>query len=527
MSFNRQSVGAKLYSLVGVFALSFLAYGVWSHNTLQLAKVHGPYYQQIVQGKDLLAEVLPPPVYIVESFLYAIRLHDLCEDKASKAEMEPILAKLTKLKEEYEARHDFWAKKLPESAIKRAFMTDAHDPAIAFFKQVSDELIPACLSGEGEKAHEILSGSLTAKYELHRTAIDKIVTLATEQSVQLEQTVTNAVNQRGMWSIILVGVALLFTCGIGWYSAQAMINPLKSSAASLERLATHSLTEISHRMRGNAQETTHQATLVSGTAEQVSANAHSLASAVEQFEASIKEISANASSAASVARTAVEAAQRTTTTITKLGISSTEIGKVIKVINSIAEQTNLLALNATIEAARAGEAGKGFAVVANEVKELAKATSKATEDIIVRINSIQVDTGEAVEAIRQVSDIISTIHETQTAIASAVEEQTAMSSEISRNISEVAVGSGDIARNITLVSNSARSTSEGTDETFRAAGELEAMAADLLSLVGATRATSNSRNREAAPRRQSFDQSETYGGKYRLTAQESRQAERV
>ena len=530
MSFNRWSVGTKLYSLVGVFALSFLAYGVWSHNTLQLAKVHGPYYQQIVQGKDLLADVLPPPVYIVESFLYAIQLHDLCEDKASKAEMDPILAKLAKLKEEYEARHDFWAKKLPESAMKRAFMTDAHDPVIAFYKQVSDELIPACLSGEGEKAHEILSGSLTAKYELHRTAIDKIVTLATEQSVQLEQTVTNAVNQRGMWSIILVGVALLFTCGIGWYSAQAMINPLKSSAASLERLATQSLTEIGHlmhRMRGTAQETTHQATLVSGTAEQVSANAHSLASAVEQFEASIKEISANASNAASVARTAVEAAQRTTTTITKLGISSTEIGKVIKVINSIAEQTNLLALNATIEAARAGEAGKGFAVVANEVKELAKATSKATEDIIVRINSIQVDTGEAVEAIRQVSDIISTIHETQTAIASAVEEQTAMSSEISRNISEVAVGSGDIAKNITLVSNSARSTSEGTDETFRAAEELEAMAADLLSLVGATRATSNSRNREAAPRRQSFDQSETYGGKYRLTAQESRQAERV
>ena len=524
MSFNRWSVGTKLYSLVGVFALSFLAYGVWSHNTLQIAKVHGPYYQQIVQGKDLLADVLPPPVYIVESFLYAIQLHDLGEEKASKAEMEPILAKLTKLKEEYEARHDFWAKKLPEGAMKHAFITDAHDPAIAFFKQVSEELIPACLSGDGEKAHEILSGSLKAKYELHRTAIDKVVTLATEQGVQLEQTVANAVNQREMWSILLIGVALVFTCGFGWYSAQAMINPLKSSAASLERLATQSLTEISHRMRGNAQETTHQATLVSGTAEQVSANAHSLASAVEQFEASIKEISSNASNAASVARTAVEAAQRTTTTITKLGISSTEIGKVI---NSIAEQTNLLALNATIEAARAGEAGKGFAVVANEVKELAKATSKATEDIIVRINSIQVDTGEAVEAIRQVSDIISTIHETQTAIASAVEEQTAMSSEISRNISEVAVGSGDIARNITLVSNSARSTSEGTDETFRAAEELETMAADLLSLVGATRATSNSRNREAAPRRQSFDQSETYGGKYRLTAQESRQAERV
>lgn len=517
MSFSRLSVGAKLYSLVAVFAVSFLGYGVWTHNTLQLTKVHGPYYLQIIQGKDLLADVLPPPEYIIESYLCAIQLHDLCESKATRAEMEPVLARLGKLKEEYDSRHTFWAKELSDSAMKRTFLTDAHEPAAAFFKQVNDELVPACLSGDAARAHELMSGPLRTKYETHRSAIDKVVAMATEQNTQLESTVAATVSTRGFWAIALVVAALALTCGFGWFSAQATVRPLKASAASLEQLATNRLSEISDRMRHNAEETTHQATLASGAAEQVSTNAHSLASAVEQFEASIKEISSNASNAATVARTAVEAAEQTNATITKLGVSSTEIGNVIKVINSIAEQTNLLALNATIEAARAGEAGKGFAVVANEVKELAKATSKATEDIINKIGSIQVDTGEAVEAIRKVSDIISTIHETQNAIASAVEEQTAMSSEISRNISEVAVGSSEIAKNITLVTDAAKSTALGTEETFRVAECLERMASDLLSLVG-ERESSTSASHSRSP--SSFESKNDFraNGKYRLNS---------
>ena len=173
----------------------------------------------------------------------------------------------------------------------------------------------------------------------------------------------------------------------------------------------------------------------------------------------------------------------------------------IKVINSIAEQTNLLALNATIEAARAGEAGKGFAVVANEVKELAKQTSEATEDIIRKIAMIQDDTAQAVQAIGQVAGIIRQINESQNAIASAVEEQSAMTGEISRNIAEVAAGSGEIARNITLVANAADSTSRGTDETLQAAADIEQMAEDLLLLVGAVQeavSPVNERKRAAA-----------------------------
>ncbi|MFA7323882.1 MAG: methyl-accepting chemotaxis protein, partial [Candidatus Nanopelagicales bacterium] len=164
--------------------------------------------------------------------------------------------------------------------------------------------------------------------------------------------------------------------------------------------------------------------------------------------------------------------------------SSVEIGKVIKVITSIAQQTNLLALNATIEAARAGEAGKGFAVVANEVKELAKETARATEDISHKIEAIQTDTTSAVEAIGEISTVINQISDIQNTIASAVEEQTATTNEIARNVSSAASGSQDISASISTVADAAQSTRQGAEDSQRAAVELATMAAELQRLLG-------------------------------------------
>jgi methyl-accepting chemotaxis protein len=243
------------------------------------------------------------------------------------------------------------------------------------------------------------------------------------------------------------------------------------------------LTASSQQMSSAADETSAQANTVSAAAEQVSANVQTVATGVEEMSASIKEIARSAAEAAKVANVGVGVAEKTNTTVGQLGESSAEIGKVIKVITSIAGQTNLLALNATIEAARAGEAGKGFAVVANEVKELAKETAKATEDISQKIEAIQRDTRESVAAIDQIGQIVKQINEIQGTIASAVEEQTATTNEIGRNIAEAAKGSNEIARNITSVAQAAQSTTEVAANTQKTAAEFVLVANELAALV--------------------------------------------
>jgi methyl-accepting chemotaxis protein len=264
------------------------------------------------------------------------------------------------------------------------------------------------------------------------------------------------------------------------------IASVAQNAAALSS-ASEELAANSQQMVSNAEETAAQAGVVSAAAEQVSKNVQTVATGTEEMSASIKEIAKNAQDAAKVAAVAVKAAETTNATVSKLGESSAEIGKVIKVITSIAQQTNLLALNATIEAARAGEAGKGFAVVANEVKELAKETAKATEDISQKIEAIQGATKSAVQAIAEISGIINKINDYQNTIASAVEEQTATTNEITRNVAEAAKGSSEIAENITGVATAAKSTTSGANDTKKASAELSRMAAELQSIVASSK----------------------------------------
>jgi methyl-accepting chemotaxis protein len=266
---------------------------------------------------------------------------------------------------------------------------------------------------------------------------------------------------------------------------EMVVEPLKITAQNASTLASSSeeLTAVSQQMAGNAEETATQANVVSAASEEVSKNVASVASASEEMQASIREIAKNANESARVAKNAVNVAHSTNETVKKLGESSQEIGNVIKVITSIAQQTNLLALNATIEAARAGEAGKGFAVVANEVKELAKQTAKATEDIGQKIEAIQGDTKGAVTAIEEISNIINQVNDISNSIASAVEEQTVTTNEIGHSVTEAAKGVGDIAKNIGGVALVAKNTTQGANDTQKASAELSHMAAQLQKVV--------------------------------------------
>jgi methyl-accepting chemotaxis protein len=267
--------------------------------------------------------------------------------------------------------------------------------------------------------------------------------------------------------------------------AQELSRNMAAIAENAHTLATSAeeLSATAQEMASTSEKTSRQAVSAAASAEQVGQNVRTVANSGSDMTASIKEISKNAQEATKVTTAAVQVSTTAGATIAKLGESSIEIGKVIKVITSIAEQTNLLALNATIEAARAGEAGKGFAVVANEVKELAKETSKATEDISHKIDAIQTDTAEAVKAVGQIREIIGQVNDIATTIAGAVEEQTATTNEIGRNVQQAATGSGEIARNVSGVAEAARSTAQGASATLEAASALARLASELQHVV--------------------------------------------
>ena len=252
-------------------------------------------------------------------------------------------------------------------------------------------------------------------------------------------------------------------------------NALAAASEEVNQVSDH-LGEVADRTAGQARDA-REAT------QRVSSHVSQVATASDQMGMAVSEISRSASGAVTVAARAVDTARNTSTQVAALGTSSAEIGQIVKVITSIAAQTNLLALNATIEAARAGDAGRGFAVVANEVKELARHTAKATEDITSKIGAIQNDTRDVLTAIDGITEIIGEISSHQNTIASAVEEQVATTGDISHSVRDAATASQTITATIDQLADGAQTTAASTNQTRQAARELAGMAAELQSMV--------------------------------------------
>ncbi len=521
LTIRRQMVGSALLSLAG-----FLLFGIIAFVTLNDLKITGPRYQKISQGKDLIADVVPPPQFLVEPFL---AVHQMI-DESDRRRLESLIQESQKFHANFEERHRYWEKSLPPGPAREAMLVRSYQPAEEFFRIRDEEFIPAVRRGDREAASSLASSALRPLYEQHRKAVLEVIQLAVEQNAREEQSALRIASQRTLF-LPLIGLAIaIVTISVGLWLSNRITGAIEETKLVAERTASGDLTcrvhykapdelgrlaestnqmvgslrgilshignravtlataseelsSVSTQMIGSAEETSRQASMVSAGSEQISRNVESVSVSVEEMIASIQEISKNTSEAAQVASVAATEADATNMAVNQLGLSSAEIGKVVQVINTIAQQTNLLALNAAIEAARAGEAGKGFAVVANEVKELAMETASATKDISLKIETIQTDTRGAIQAIGKISETIQLIKDISNSIATAIEEQLAASGEIGRNLSEAARGSGEISAGILKVAQIAKDTAGSSENTQKAADELAQLAAELRRLT--------------------------------------------
>jgi methyl-accepting chemotaxis protein len=497
------SLRLKLLLGVGAAGLAFAVFAVVAWSTVGATKVNGHAYREIVTAKDLVADVLPPPEYIVEAYLVACQL----ADESDGARVADLTARLTTLHNDFNSRHEYWSRELPAGRIKTLLLEDSYRPAEQFFAVVERDLLPAVRRHDGTAASNVVHRQLDPLFQQHRAAIDQVVAMANEDLAKDETAVAGLIRSRAAWLTGLAGLALVALVFLAFMvnrvattivvrlgrvvqfaasmargdltqtldegpndevgklirALNAMSNDFRkvvheiTSGIQTVASASTELSAISgamstgvyniNRMAGTMADTavtfSAGANDVASTMGTATANLHSVSAATEQLSAAVGNIAMSSDQARSVSADATSQAEAIRETMRALGQAAQEIGQVTEAITKISSQTNLLALNATIEAASAGDAGRGFAVVAAEIKELARQTTAATEDIKLRVSGIQDSTGSAMSGIEDIASVIAQVNEYTTTIAAAILEHTAVTKEVASSVAAATNGVED------------------------------------------------------------------------------------
>jgi methyl-accepting chemotaxis protein len=536
------SISRKLALLVAVPLVGLGAFAITSFDTVSRVKVTGPLYANIVQNKDLIADILPPPAYIVEAHLVSLQM----ANASNLEEVHKYAARQEQLRKDYNTRIEFWTTDLAQSEMKDTFLNASQDPAQAYFKVLNEEYIPALLREDAEVALGVLNTKLAPLFEEHRTQIDKVVVSATAKAAADEKTAASTLAMRAtmLWSV--AGAAALFTIALGFTIARGVTGPVRRIAQSLEAIATGKaqlkatleadrkdelgvlssaanklITKLADFMKNtktaseqvmrSAGELQEHAASTNDNIERMSTRCREVASAMTEMSASASEVADQARHANKAAESAREVATQggetvrgtvvemknaeaavgaSTQNVAVLKERSEAIGRMIEMINDIADQTTLLALNAAIEAARAGEHGRGFAVVADEVRKLADRTAKTTSEVRESITQIQHETGTVANAmnssatlVRQGSGAATKAGEQLASIVKASEQVTSMIGTIAHAASEQSTTTQQVSQALEEIAAITDATQRSTHESQGAIESLATRSAELSKLI--------------------------------------------
>ncbi|HNS19291.1 MAG TPA: methyl-accepting chemotaxis protein [Sedimentisphaerales bacterium] len=473
------TIGKKLFVLAGTFAVGWAAFGVCAFTTLNKVRVNGPIYRDIVLNKDLIADILPPPEYIIEAYLTTLQM----VDEKDPDEVKGLVECAARLRQDYEARHDYWKAELAPCEMKDTLLGDSYEPAMRFFDLQNKELIPAVMQGDREKAASLAHGELKALYQQHRAAIDKVVTAATRQAEQGESNARVMIS-RSTWAMVLTGAAILSAVMVLAIAfTRSITRPINRIIAGLtagsEQVASAS-NQVSAASQSLAEGTTEQA----ASLEETSSSLEEMSSMTRQNADNAQQANALAAEARSAATTGAEAMNRMNTAIQEIHKSSDDTGKIIKVIDEIAFQTNLLALNAAVEAARAGEAGKGFAVVAEEVRNLAMRSAEAAKNTASMIEGSVKNAENGVDIASEVSRVLDEIVRSVGRTTDLVGEIAAASQEQAQGIDQVNTAVAQMDKVTQRNAANAEESASASEELSAQAESMRDVVAQLADLVG-------------------------------------------
>ncbi|WP_205836490.1 methyl-accepting chemotaxis protein [Iodobacter violaceini] len=498
MSLKNMAVKQQLSILLGSVLLCILLLACYSYQSLTTVMINGHLYKQITETNSLTADILPPPQYIIESFLIINQLSN------SPVQMhDPLLKRFKETKEAFYKGQENWKTQTLPSQLLQGLTQPVFKPAHAFYQEAENHFLPALQAGNTDEATQSKI-KLDQLYQAHRQAVEALLPLAGAEQKRLETEAGNVVSQALTWLIAVTSVLIAIIITLAFWIIRSIYARLGGepvyAAEIVQQIANGNLTttiklspddhcsllfhmqQMSNNLSQVLSQVSGVASTLASTSVELSASAHAIslnaaeqAASVEETSASVEEITSIVAQSADNSRICdgiaskssldtIEGAKAVKLTATAMY----QIAKKISIIDDIAYQTNLLALNAAIEAARAGEYGKGFAVVAAEVRKLAERSQVAAQEISEIADNSVLLSERAGQLLDQMLPAI-----TQT--ANLVQEISAAGNEQTIGLDQINLAVSQLARSTQLNAESSEELSSASEEMSTRASQLEEM----------------------------------------------------